>query len=174
MSTNPKTYSAKLSELDPQWYVIDADGMILGRLATQVAQILRGKHKPSFTPHMNCGDFVIVVNASKIAVTGKRLDQKMYYRHSQYPGGFKTESLRHLLARKPEAVIERAVKGMLPHNRLGADILGRLKVYGGAHHPHKAQQPVTWEAPQAEIAETAEASHTTTATTGDHEAAANN
>jgi len=152
VSTNPKTYSAKLAELDAQWYVIDAEGMILGRLATEVAQILRGKHKPTFTPHMNCGDFVIVINASKIEVTGKRLDQKMYYRHSQYPGGFKTESLRHLLARKPEAVIERAVKGMLPHNHLGDDILSRLKVYGGPHHPHQAQQPVPWVAPKAEPA----------------------
>src|SRR5690349_6842031 len=146
---NPKTYSAKLSELDPQWYVIDAEGVVLGRLATQVAQILRGKHKPTFTPHLNCGDFVIVVNAAKIAVTGNRLDDKMYYRHSQYPGGMKTESLRHLLARKPEAVIERAVKGMLPHNRLGADILSRLKVYPGPTHPHQAQKPVPWTGPQA-------------------------
>ena len=147
---NPKTYSAKASELEHQWYLIDADGMVLGRLASQIAQILRGKHKPTFTPHMNGGDFVIVINASKIAVTGNRLDQKMYYRHSQYPGGFKQESLRHLLARKPEAVIERAVKGMLPHNRLGDDILARLKVYGGPNHPHKAQQPIPWELPKVD------------------------
>jgi large subunit ribosomal protein L13 len=144
---NLKTYSAKASELEHQWYLIDAENMVLGRLASQIAQILRGKHKPTFTPHMNGGDFVIVINASKIAVTGKRMDQKMYYRHSQYPGGFKEESLRHLLARKPEAVIERAVKGMLPHNRLGDDILAHLKVYGGPHHPHKAQQPVPWTLP---------------------------
>jgi large subunit ribosomal protein L13 len=154
---NPKTYSMKRDELDPKWYVIDADGMVLGRLASEVAQILRGKHKPTFTPHMNCGDFVIVVNAAKIAVTGNRLDQKVYYRHSQYPGGFKTETLRHLLARKPEAVIERAVKGMLPHNRLGDDILGRLKVYAGPAHPHQAQQPIPWQAPRvAASAEQAE------------------
>ena len=146
---NPKTYSAKLSELDPQWYIVDAEGLVLGRLATQVAQILRGKHKPTFTPHLNCGDFVIVVNAAKIAVTGNRLDDKLYYRHSQYPGGMKTETLRHLLARKPEAAIERAVKGMLPHNRLGADILSRLKVYPGPAHPHQAQKPVPWTGPQA-------------------------
>jgi large subunit ribosomal protein L13 len=152
---NPKTYSPKLSELAPQWYVIDAEGMVLGRLATQVAQILRGKHKPTFTPHMNCGDFVIVVNAAKVAVTGNRLDQKMYYRHSQYPGGLKTETMRHLMARKPEAVIERAVKGMLPHNRLGDDILARLKVYGGPRHPHEAQKPIPWQTPKAEaVAET--------------------
>jgi large subunit ribosomal protein L13 len=155
---NPKTYSAKASELDPQWYLIDAENMVLGRLASQVAQILRGKHKPTFTAHMNCGDFVIVVNAARIAVTGKRLDQKMYYRHSQYPGGLKTESLRHLLARKPEAVIERAVEGMLPHNRLGDDILSRLKVYAGPAHPHHAQKPIPWQPPRVEeTAATAEA-----------------
>ncbi|HEV2235534.1 MAG TPA: 50S ribosomal protein L13 [Ktedonobacterales bacterium] len=146
---NPKTYSAKIGELDPQWYVFDAEGVVLGRLATQVAQVLRGKHKPTFTPHLNCGDFVIVINAAKIAVTGNRLDDKIYYRHSQYPGGMKTETLRHLLARKPEAVIERAVKGMLPHNHLGADILSRLKVYPGATHPHQSQKPVPWTGPQA-------------------------
>jgi large subunit ribosomal protein L13 len=156
---NPKTYSMKRDELDPQWYVIDADGMVLGRLASEVAQNLRGKHKPTFTPHMNCGDIVIVVNAAKIAVTGNRLDQKVYYRHSQYPGGLKTETLRHLLARKPEAVIERTVKGMLPHNRLGDDILGRLKVYAGPAHPHQAQQPIPWQPPRiAASAEQAEAS----------------
>lgn len=171
MSTNPKTYSAKLAELDPHWYVVDAEGMILGRLATIVAQILRGKHKPTFTPHMNCGDFVIVINASKIEVTGKRLDQKMYYRHSQYPGGFKTESLRHLLARKPEAVIERAVKGMLPHNRLGDDILSRLKVYGGAHHPHQAQKPIPWAAPKAAPAEPANTAAASSAPAPDESAA---
>jgi large subunit ribosomal protein L13 len=160
---NPKTYSAKIGELDPQWYVFDAEGVVLGRLATQVAQVLRGKHKPTFTPHMNCGDFVIVINAAKIAVTGKRLDDKIYYHHSQYPGGMKTETLRHLLARKPEAAIERAVKGMLPHNRLGADVLSRLKVYAGPTHPHQAQKPVPWTGPQAlgladeEIAESAKA-----------------
>lgn len=139
-----KTYSAKASELAPRWYVIDAEGQILGRLATQIAQILRGKHKPTFTPHLNCGDFVIVVNAAKIEVTGKRLDQKMYYRHSQYPGGLKSESLRQMLDRHPERVIQHAVKGMLPHNRLGDDMLDRLKVYGGPDHPHQAQKPVLW------------------------------
>jgi large subunit ribosomal protein L13 len=144
---NPKTYSPKLSELSAQWYLVDADGMVLGRLASTVAQILRGKHKPTFAPHMNGGDYVIVINASKVAVTGNRLDQKLYYRHSQYPGGLKTETLRHLLARKPEAAIERAVLGMLPQNRLGDDILSRLKVYPGPTHPHHAQKPVPWQAP---------------------------
>jgi large subunit ribosomal protein L13 len=147
---NPKTYSAKQDELQPRWYIVDAEGVVLGRLATQIAQILRGKHKPTFTPHLNCGDFVIVINAAKVAVTRDRLDSKLYYRHSQYPGGLKTETLRHLLARKPEAVIELAVKGMLPHNRLGADIMSRLKVYAGPAHPHQAQKPVPWQPPRAE------------------------
>lgn len=154
---NPKTYSAKASELDAKWYVVDAEGVVLGRLATEVAQILRGKFKPMYTPHMNCGDYVIVINASKIAVTGKRLQDKMYYSHSGYPGGLKTESLGHLLARKPQAVIERAVRGMLPHTRLGDDIMGRLKVYPGPSHPHQAQQPVPWSRPRAEAAPAAAA-----------------
>jgi large subunit ribosomal protein L13 len=152
-----KTYSAKASELQPRWYVFDAEGQILGRLATQIAQVLRGKHKPTFTPHLNCGDFVIVVNAAKVDVTGKRLDQKIYYRHSQYPGGLKAESLRHLLARRPERVIQHAVKGMLPHNRLGDDMMDRLKVYSGPAHPHQAQKPVLWADAQATAAGTKEA-----------------
>lgn len=141
---NLKTYSAKRDELDARWYVIDAQDQILGKLAGDIAQILRGKHKTTYTPHMNCGDYVVVVNAEKVAVTGDRLDQKIYYRHSQYPGGLKQETLRQVLQKHPERVIERAVKGMLPHNRLGADNLRRLKVYAGPNHPHEAQQPVTW------------------------------
>ncbi|HZC76534.1 MAG TPA: 50S ribosomal protein L13 [Ktedonobacterales bacterium] len=147
---NPKTYSAKRAELEARWYVIDAENMVLGRLASQVATILRGKHKPTFTPHMNGGDFVIVVNAEKVAVTGKRLDQKLYYRHSQYPGGMKIETLRQALERHPERVIERAVKGMLPRNRLGEDIRLRLKVYAGPTHPHQAQKPEPWTTPTPE------------------------
>jgi len=147
---NPKTYSAKREELEARWYVLDAEGQILGKLATTAATILRGKHKPTFTPHLNCGDYVIVVNAEKIAVTGDRLDQKIYYRHSGYPGGLKQETLRQALQKHPERVIERAVKGMIPHNRLGADILRRLKVYAGPTHPHEAQQPVPWSQPTAE------------------------
>lgn len=147
---NPKTYSAKLNELDPRWYVIDADDQILGRVATQIATILKGKHKPMYTPHLNGGDFVIVVNASKIAVTRNRLDEKIYYRHSQYPGGLKSETLRQALQKHPERVIERAVKGMLPHNALGADMLHRMKVYAGPEHPHQAQQPVPWQTLTAE------------------------
>ncbi len=147
---NSKTYSAKLGELNSRWYVIDANDQILGRVATQIATILKGKHKPTYTPHLNGGDFVIVVNASKIAVTRNRLDDKIYYRHSQYPGGLKEETLRQALAKHPERVIERAVKGMLPHNRLGDDMLHRLKVYGGPDHPHQAQQPVPWQMPTVE------------------------
>jgi large subunit ribosomal protein L13 len=147
---NPKTYSAKRDELQARWYIIDAEGQVLGRVATQVATILRGKYKPTYTPHLNCGDFVIVVNAAKIAVTGNRLDQKMYYRHSQYPGGLKQETLRQALQRHPERVIERAVKGMLPKTRLGDDILSRMKVYAGPQHPHQAQKPVPWTPPTAE------------------------
>ena len=155
---NPKTYSAKLGELDPRWYVIDAEDQILGRLATTIAMILRGKHKPTFTPHMPCGDFVIVVNAEKIAVTRNRLDQKIYYRHSQYPGGMRKETLRHLLQTHPERAIERAVKGMVPRNRLGDDLLHHLKVYAGPTHPHEAQQPVPWKMPTpAEMAEAQQA-----------------
>jgi large subunit ribosomal protein L13 len=144
MTMNPKTYSAKLDELQPHWYVVDAQGQVLGRLASTIAQILRGKHKPNYTAHLLGGDFVIVVNAAKIDVTGNRLDQKIYYRHSGYPGALKQETLRHLLQTHPERAIERAVKGMLPKNRLGDDILHRLKVYAGPEHPHQAQQPVPW------------------------------
>jgi large subunit ribosomal protein L13 len=147
---NPKTYSVKRDELLARWYVIDAEGQVLGRLATQIATILRGKHKPTYSPHLNGGDFVIVVNAAKVAVTGNRLDQKVYYRHSQYPGGLKQETLRDALKKHPERVIERAVKGMIPHNRLGAQMLQRLKVYAGPEHPHQAQQPVVWEPLTAE------------------------
>lgn len=167
---NPKTYSAKLDDLDPRWYIVDAENKVLGRLATEIAQVLRGKFKPTYTPHMNGGDFVIVVNAAKVAVTRGREDKKIYYRHSQYPGGLKQETLRQALEKHPERVIERAVKGMLPHNHLGADMLRRLKVYGGPDHPHEAQQPKPWERPtaQAILAErqaTAEAATEATAAT---------
>ena len=147
---NPKTYSAKLGDLEPRWYIIDAKDQILGRIATEIATILRGKHKPTYTPNMLTGDFVIVVNAKKVAVTRNRLDQKMYYRHSQYPGGLKQETLREALGRHPERVIEWAVAGMLPQNRLADRMMGRLKVYPGAQHPHKAQQPIPWKQPTAE------------------------
>jgi large subunit ribosomal protein L13 len=144
------TYSARAAELDPRWYVIDAQDQVLGRLATQIAQILRGKHKPTFTPHLNCGDFVIVINAEKIAVTGNRLDQKMYYRHSGYPGGLKQETLRQAIDKHPDRPIRAAIKGMLPHNRLGDDMMNRLKIYAGPNHPHAAQKPVPWSDPTPE------------------------
>jgi large subunit ribosomal protein L13 len=145
-----KTYSARAADLKPQWYIIDAEGQVLGRLASQIAQILRGKHKPTFTPHLQSGDFVIVINAEKIAVTGKRLDQKIYYRHSQYPGGLKKTTLRQMLTGKyPERALQHAVKGMVMHNRLGADIMSHLKIYVGPTHPHQAQKPIPWAGPEA-------------------------
>ena len=136
-----KTFSAKPHEVERQWFVVDAQGQTLGRLATQVATILRGKHKPIYTPHVDCGDYVIVVNANQIHVTGQKLDQKMYYRHSGYPGGLKHVTLRRRLETHPERVIESAVRGMLPKNRLGRKMFKKLKVYAGSDHPHEAQQP---------------------------------
>lgn len=145
-----KTYSVKAADLKPTWYVIDAEGQVLGRLASQIAQILRGKHKPTFTPHMPSGDFVIVINADKIAVTGNRLEQKIYYRHTQYPGGLKKTTLRQTLEGKfPERALEHAVRGMVMHNRLGAQIMKQLKVYAGPEHPHQAQTPVVWTGPES-------------------------
>lgn len=153
-----KTYSAKLSELDPQWYVIDAEGQVLGRLASQIAQILRGKHKPTYTPHLACGDFVVVINADKIAVTGDKYENKVYYRHSQYPGGLKTTTVRQVLeGRFPERALEHAVKGMVMHNRLGAVLMSRLKVYAGPTHPHEAQKPVPWTGPESLLKKPAQA-----------------
>ena len=133
------TYSTKASDLKPAWRVVDAEGQVLGRLASQVAQILKGKHNPLFVPHLNTGDFVIVVNAAKVAVTGNKLKQKRYYRHSGYPGGLRSINLEDSLARFPTRVFEHAVKGMLPHNPLGRAMLRRLKVYAGPTHPHAAQ-----------------------------------
>ena len=153
-----KTYSAKAADLQPQWYVIDAEGQVLGRLATQIAQILRGKHKPTYTPHLNSGDFVVVINAEKIAVTGNRLEQKVYYRHSQYPGGLKTTTLRQTLeGQHPDRAIEHAVRGMVMHNRLGANIMKRLKIYAGPTHPHEAQKPIVWTGPEALLKQLTEA-----------------
>jgi large subunit ribosomal protein L13 len=136
-----RTFSAKPREIQREWYVVDAAGKTLGRLASEIAKILRGKHKPIYTPHVDCGDFVIVVNADKVRVTGRKLDQKMYYRHSGYPGGLKSISLRDQLARHPERVIEAAVRGMLPKNRLGRRMIKKMKVYASPTHPHQAQQP---------------------------------
>jgi len=136
-----KTFSAKTEDIERQWVVIDAQDQVLGRLATRVAQILRGKNKPIFTNHVDTGDFVIVVNAEKVRLTGNKLDAKMYYRHSGYPGGIKGMTAREMLDRKPEQVIKLAVKGMLPKNRLASKVFTKLKVYAGPDHPHSAQQP---------------------------------
>lgn len=140
-----KTYSPKLADIQREWYVVDAKNQTLGRLATQIAQLLRGKHKPIFTPHMDVGDFVIVVNADKIRVTGDKLETKFYYRHSGYPGGLTTISLRDQFARHPERVIRAAVRGMLPKNKLGRQQLKKLKIYTTATHPHEAQRPKTYD-----------------------------
>jgi len=135
------TYSAKQSDIIQKWYVVDAAGMVLGRLASQVASRLRGKHNPLFTPHVDCGDSVIVVNADKIVLTGRKWDQKMYHRHSGYTGGLKSVTAKKLLEKRAEDLLKFAVKGMLPKNRLGSKILKKLKVYTGGNHPHEAQQP---------------------------------
>ena len=140
-----KTYAVKASEIDQQWWVVDANDQTLGRLATRIATLLEGKHKPTWSPHIDTGDHVVVVNAKGIKVTGNKLLQKSYYRHSGYPGGLKEESLQALMARKPEIVIERAVKGMLPQNRLGRAMFKKLHVYRGAEHRHQAQQPTAAE-----------------------------
>ena len=140
-----KTFMASPATIDRKWYVVDATGMTLGRLASEVAKVLRGKNKPIFTPHIDTGDYVIVINAEKIAVTGKKLDQKIYYRHSDYVGGLKQATLREKLSNKPEEVIELAVKGMLPKGPLGRQMYKKLKVYAGAEHNHAAQKPEVWE-----------------------------
>ena len=140
-----RTFSAKEEEIERKWYVVDAQGKTLGRLASEVATILRGKHKPIFTPHVDCGDYVVVINAEKVWVTGLKLDQKSYYRHSGYPGGLRQITLRDQLERFPNRVIESAVKGMLPKNRLGSRIGKKLKVYAGSAHPHEAQKPEVLE-----------------------------
>jgi large subunit ribosomal protein L13 len=136
-----KTFTAKPHEIERKWFVVDAQGQNLGRLASRIATILRGKHKPIYTPHVDCGDYVIVVNAGSISVTGQKLEQKTYYRHSNYPGGLKQVSLRRQLQTHPERVLEAAVRGMLPKNRLGRKMFKKLKVYAGPEHPHMAQQP---------------------------------
>ena len=136
-----KPYMAKPAEIDRKWYVIDADGQTLGRLASEVASILRGKHKAIYTPHVDTGDFVIIINADKIQMTGNKLNDKMYRHYSGYPGGLKEVNYGTLLAKKPEKAIETAVKGMLPHNRLGRAMYKKLKVYRGSEHPHQAQKP---------------------------------
>jgi len=140
-----KTYAAKPSEIERKWHLIDAEGKILGRLASEIAKILRGKHKPIYTPHLDCGDYVVVINAEKVKITGRKLDQKVYYRYSGYPGGLRGTNLGAQLAKHPERVLEAAVKGMLPKNRLGRKMFKKLKVYAGDSHPHQAQKPEVLE-----------------------------
>jgi len=148
MPTTQKTYSPKASEVTHAWRLVDAEGQTLGRLATEIARFLRGKHLPTFSEHMDLGDFVVVVNAEKIAVTGKKRTDKMYYRHSGYPGGLKSRSLNDMLERRPEEVLRLAVKGMLPRNRLARRQITKLKIYAGPEHPHAAQQPQPMEISQ--------------------------
>ena len=138
-----KSYMASPATIEKKWYVVDATGYTLGRLASEIAKVLRGKNKPTFTPHIDTGDYVIVVNAENIKVTGKKLEQKLYYRHSDYVGGFKSTTLKEMLNKKPEMVIELAVKGMLPKGPLGRQMLKKLSVYAGPEHPHAAQKPET-------------------------------
>ena len=140
-----KTLSIKKSDIEKNWWVADAEEQILGRFASKIAQVLRGKHKVNFTPHMDMGDCVVVINADKIQVTGKKETDKPYFRHTGYPGGGKETSLAEIRRKKPERIVENAVKGMLPHNRLGRSILSHLKVYAGSDHPHAAQQPQVLE-----------------------------
>ncbi len=140
-----KTYSPKPQDVERKWYVVDAEGQVLGRLATQIAHIARGKHKPMWAPHADVGDYIIVVNADKIRLTGRKADQKMYYRHSGYPGGLKSTSLRRMMEKRPEFVLQEAVRGMLPGNRLGRKLLKHVKIYASPTHPHESQQPETLE-----------------------------
>ena len=140
-----KTYTVKPGDIERQWHLVDAEGKTLGRLASRVAAVLKGKHKPIYTPHADVGDYVIVINAAKIYVTGRKMTQKMYYRHSGYPGGLKSINLRDLLQRHPTRAIEFAVKGMLPKNRLGRRMFKKLRVYAGSDHPHQAQNPQVLE-----------------------------
>jgi large subunit ribosomal protein L13 len=143
-----RTYSPKAGETQRQWYVIDAQDVVLGRLAVQAATLLRGKHKPTFAPHVDTGDFVVIVNAGKVALSGDKKDQKLAYHHSGYPGGLHAVSYGDLLASNPRKAVEKAVRGMLPHNRLGRQQIKKLKVYAGPEHPHQAQQPVSFEISQ--------------------------
>ena len=136
-----RTFSPRARDLTRDWYVVDADGQVLGRMAAQVARILRGKHKPIYAPHVDTGDHVIIINAAKVRLTGRKLEQKVAYRHSGYPGGIKAETFAHLHSRKPEEAVRRSIRGMLPKTRLGRQQLTKLKVYAGPTHPHAAQQP---------------------------------
>lgn len=143
-----RTFSPKATDLDAKWYVIDASGVVLGRLASQIATLLRGKHKVTFAPHMDMGDYVIVINAEKVVLTGNKLEQKMAYHHSGFPGGLRATPYGELMEKYPERIIEKAVKGMLPHTRLGAAQLTKLKVYAGGEHPHASNKPEPFEITQ--------------------------
>ncbi|MFY9888512.1 MAG: 50S ribosomal protein L13 [Streptosporangiaceae bacterium] len=145
-----RTFSPKAADIQRQWHVIDASDVVLGRLATQAAVLLRGKHKPIFAPHVDTGDFVVIVNAAKVALSGNKLRDKMAYRHSGYPGGLRAMSYGELMDKSPERAVEKAVRGMLPKNALGRQMLSKLKVYAGPEHPHSAQQPVPFEITQVE------------------------
>ena len=139
------TFMQKKETVDRKWYVIDAEGQTLGRLATKVATVLKGKHKPTYTPHVDCGDYVIVINASKVVLTGNKLNDKMYYNHSRYAGGLRERNAQEMITKYPEEMVERAVKGMLPKNSLGRSMLTKLRVFKGSEHLHEAQKPETWE-----------------------------
>jgi large subunit ribosomal protein L13 len=141
MSANAKTYTTRESEIDRRWFVVDAADQTLGRLASRIARVLEGKHKPTYSPNLDAGDFVVVLNARRIAVTSDKLESKLYIRHSGFPQGYREETLGHLLERRPEEVVRRAVKGMLPRTKLGVQQLRKLKVYPGSDHPHQAQRP---------------------------------
>lgn len=143
-----RTFSLRAADVQRDWYVVDAEGQVLGRLATQIALLLRGKHKPTFTPSMDGGDFVIVVNADKVMLTGRKVEQKMYYRHSGYPGGMREIPFKEMMAKHPDRVIRLAVKGMLPKTRMGRKMLRKLRVYAGPEHPHAAQKPMVYEVRQ--------------------------
>ena len=140
-----RTISAKKEDVKREWYLVDAEGEVLGRLSSQVAAVLRGKHKPIFTPHVDTGDFVIVINADKVRLTGSKIEDKIYYRHTGYPDGLKSESLRNYLEKKPDELVRRSIRGMLPKNKLGRAMFKKLKVYSGHEHPHEAQMPKTFE-----------------------------
>ncbi|TDE26725.1 50S ribosomal protein L13 [Actinomadura sp. 6K520] len=143
-----RTYTPKPADVQRQWYVIDATDVVLGRLASQVAQLLRGKHKPIYAPHIDTGDFVVIVNADKVAMSGNKAERKRAYRHSGYPGGLRSVTYAELLAKHPERAVEKAIKGMLPKNSLGRKMFGKVKVYAGPDHPHQAQKPVPFEITQ--------------------------
>jgi large subunit ribosomal protein L13 len=136
-----KTITPKAKDIEQKWYIVDATGKVLGRVASEVAQILKGKHKPMYTPHLDVGDHVVIINAEKVRVTGRKLEQKKYHRHTGYPGGLKSKTLGKVVQEKPEWVLEHAIKGMLPHNRLGRKMFKKLKIYAGEQHPHDAQKP---------------------------------